>query len=1069
MKSWVKHIVLGIVALVAADTVSAQYYSWGADPTYMQWRKLKGDKIDVIYPDTARTLGYKMMFYARAAQTSIDFGFRHGPMKIPFIIHPENFSSNGMVMWLPKRVEILSSPAVSGYSMPWLKQLAAHEYRHAVQYNNLNRGFVKVFSYILGQQSSTFGLLFMPLWGLEGDATLSETQMSSFGRALQPSFTMHYRAMGNIASAKSFNKWFCGSYREYIPDHYQLGYQITAYANTKYDENIWNNIVRFAVRNPYTIATTYVAMRKFYNTSTTKLFRETFADLNDHWNSLPYQPNTSTQISEKVESGYTKYRYPQYIDHQTILSMYETLDKPNAFVLTNNKSGYRRHVAYTGAVSSRPSEVVGDRVWWTEYRRSLLFAERINSKLCYMDLGEGRTRTINRKNKALYPTAISEHELAWVEYFPNGEYNIVRGNPTDRHQAEYLRVNIPSDIEIHGLAYDNYTRALYFIATDDSGMWLGRVGKNREVEQVTKGAYITLSDLRAKDGVLYFGSIESGKDEAHCYDLRTETEYRISGSTYGSFSPMPGGEVNKTNSQNLFESTLKTMQLDNVVKFDNNIKVAMTTYDRYGYHLAEQKVERTALPKVAYSKLPINLVNPQRKNWGTINLDTVRFIGVDSMVAQAKRVTNNKRSLRDKRYSGPAHLFNIHSWAPVSYDPFSLSEEGALDFNLGATIMSQNLLSTADGFLTWGWNAKEGHVFKGAFRYYGLGVNLSINATYGGSQQLYSAYTYLYDPMTGGHQAVLPGGKEEYARNPITNKQELVLNEVPERGKYYNVGVMASLPLYFQAGYHTRYVQVSAGYNYSNGLVAKVDKLSMDIGKGHVSNIAKIGYKEGVHLLQFGAGFQDQVRMAHKDFLPRWGQVFSANYALNPADENFGHLISVYGKGYFPGVAPHHSLSFAAVYQTSIGGFDHEKALSNLAFHSGRLIPRGFYTTDIENRDYVASSLNYALPVWYPDGGIGSIIHFKRLRLNVGFDYASFKHKQMYTDENMTDIFSRLERHHIISYGGDISVDFNLFRMPAAATTSLTLSIYQPTILTKHKEDRGHRRPFIKVGFGLPF
>ena len=99
-----------MVALVAAHTASAQYYSWGADPTYMQWRKLKGDKIDVIYPDTARNLGYKMMHYAQAVQPSIDFGFRHGPMKIPFVIHPENFSSNGMVMWLPKRVEILSSP-----------------------------------------------------------------------------------------------------------------------------------------------------------------------------------------------------------------------------------------------------------------------------------------------------------------------------------------------------------------------------------------------------------------------------------------------------------------------------------------------------------------------------------------------------------------------------------------------------------------------------------------------------------------------------------------------------------------------------------------------------------------------------------------------------------------------------------------------------------------------------------------------------------------------------------------------------------------------------------------------
>ena len=685
--------------------------------------------------------------------------------------------------------------------------------------------------------------------------------------------------------------------------------------------------------------------------------------MNDYWNSLPYQPNTSTQLSAERTKGYTKFRYPQYLDQDLVLSLCETLDKPDAFVVTDRNTGKSRHIAYTGAVSSRPSEVVGGRVWWTEYRRSLLFAERVNSKLCYMDLERGRTRTLSRMQKVLYPTPISEYELAWVEYLPNGVYNIVRGNPKPRHEEEYLRVEVPSDIEIHGLAYDNYTRALYFIATDDSGMWLGRVGRNREIEHVSRGAYITISDLRAKDGVLYFGSIQSGKDEVHCYDLRTATEYRISASTYGSFSPMP-------------------------VKRDT---VLMTTYNRYGYHIAEQKVVRDTLPKVEYAKLPINLVNPQRKKWNTVNLDTVRFIGADSMLQAAKELGQTKRKgikpLRDKRYNGAAHLFNIHSWAPVSYDPFALSEEGALDFNLGATIMSQNILSTASGYLTWGWNAREGSVFKGAFRYYGLGVNLSINATYGGTQQLYSAYTFLYNPLTDKYQAVLPGGKEEYITNPVTGKEELVLNEEPDLGKYYNIGMMASLPLYFQAGYHTRYVQVSAGYNYSNGLVAKVDRLSVEIGKGSVSNIAKIGYKEGVHLLQFGAGYQDMVRLAHKDFLPRWGQVVSLNYALNPADNNFGHLVSVYGKAYFPGVARHHSLSLAAVYQTSLGGFDRENALSNLAFHSGRLVPRGFYTSEIENRNYVATSINYALPIWYPDLGC-SVIQFKRVRLNLGFDYA---------------------------------------------------------------------------------
>ena len=1029
---------VAIALIVCAREASAQYYSWGADPTYMRWYKLKGDKIDVIYPDTARNIGYRMMYYARAIQPSVGFGYNHGPMKIPFIIHPENFSSNGLVMWLPKRVEILSSPAVSSYSMPWLKQLAAHEYRHAVQYNNINRGVVRVFSYLLGEQSSTIGLLFMPLWALEGDAVLSETSMSSFGRALQPSFTMHYRAMGDFTKEQRNNdKWFCGSYCEHIPDHYHLGYQITAYADTKYNENIWNKIVRYAVRNPYVIATTFVGMKRYYNTSTKNLVKEAIADLNNHWNSLPHQPNTSTRLSGEVKSGYTTYRYPQHIDRNEVLSLYETLDKPEAFVITDKQTGKSRRIAYTGAISSRPSEVLGNRVWWTEYRRSTLFAERINSNLCYMDLERGRTRTVHRKNKVLYATPMNDKRLAWVEYSPNGTYTIKQGfvDKEGRMQYEYKDIVVPNYTEVHGLAYDNHTRKLYFIATDDSGMWIGRAGDNNKVEQITKGAYITISDLRAKDGVLYFGSIQSGKDEVHAYDLRTSTEYRISGSTFGSFSPMPT---------------------------DSN-KVLMTTYDRFGYHIAEQEIRYDTLPKVRYSKLPLNIVNPQRKLWNTINLDTVRFIGVDSMRTLASKANNTAKkrlSLRDKRYSGPAHLFNIHSWAPVSYDPFSLSEEGALDFNLGVTVMSQNLLSTADGFLTWGWNSTEGHVFKGSFRYYGLGLNLSIHATYGGQQQLYSAYTYLYDPIKQDYRLILPGEKEEYVTNPITGKKELVLNEEPRLGKYYNIGMSASLPLYFQAGYHTRFAQFTARYDYSNGLVAKLDNLNINLAGGSVSNLAKIGYKEGLHLLQFGAGFQDQVRLAHKDFLPKWGQVISLNYALNPADNNFSHLISIYGKAYFPGVAKHHSLSIAGVYQTSLGGFNADNALSNLAFHSGRLVPRGFYTSEIDNRNYVATSINYALPVWYPNGGISALIYFKRVRLNLGFDYASFDYKYAIPESTTGDIITKTERRNLYSCGGDISVDFNLFRMPAAATTSLTLSIYQPI---------GKKKPFVTVGFGLPF
>jgi hypothetical protein len=64
------------------------------------------------------------------------------------------------------------------------------------------------------------------LWALEGDAVMNETLMSSYGRGLQPRFSMGYRAWGDQIGRdhkgrvrKNIDRWFCGSYRDYIPDH----------------------------------------------------------------------------------------------------------------------------------------------------------------------------------------------------------------------------------------------------------------------------------------------------------------------------------------------------------------------------------------------------------------------------------------------------------------------------------------------------------------------------------------------------------------------------------------------------------------------------------------------------------------------------------------------------------------------------------------------------------------------------------------------------------------------------------------------------------------------------------
>lgn len=953
-----RHTLLLAALLFTASFARAQYYSWGPDAASLHWRTIRTPDVQVIFPDTASAIARRTLHFIETAHPSIGYGFRHGPLKIPFVMHPENFRSNGLVMWLPKRVEFLTSPAIGSYSMPWYKQLVAHEYRHAVQYNNLNRGVIKGLSYVLGQQGSTVGLLFLPIWLIEGDAVQMETQMSSFGRALQPSFTMEYRAIGDgIRSRRNIDKWFCGSYRTNVPDHYHLGYQIAAYADMRYRENIWDKVAWYSVRNPYMIFTTSIALQKFYKTGVGKLFTETFDGLNYYWNALPAQRNSSRYLSAAPVESYTTYAFPLALDTRRVLSLKTDYDLPTRFVTIDADSGRERAVAYTGSVSTRPAYADG-RVWWTEYRRSKLFEQRVNSQLCYMDLDRGKPKVVHGRRNALYPTP-TDRGLAWVEYSPDGRFAVTGEAGVQRWEA-------PAQTELHGLTWDDRTGRLYFLATDDSGMWLGRIEPDGTAAHLTEGAYVTLSDLTARDGRLYFGSIASGRDEVHCYDLSSGREYRLSTSTYGSFSPSADGAGN----------------------------VLMTTYDAEGYHAARQPID--TLHPVRPSRLPHNIVNPPRRKWPVANLDTVRFTAADSAASAARH--------RARRYSKPLHLFKVHSWMPVAVNPFKLVDEHDIDVQLGVTLVSQNLLSSAESYLSYAWNHAEGSVVKGSLRYNGLGVELEVGGTYGGNQVIYAAGQLQPQP-------------------------------IPD--KYYSLSAGATLPLVFAAGYRTRMLSLAAAWNFSNGLVANVGKLTYDDTTHSFTNLQHIGYREGLHKLTFGIGYSSSVQLAHRDFVTPSGYVLSANYALNPTNDHFSDLVSVYGKLYTPGFAAHNSLTVAATYQTSIGGFKNPAGESFLSYKSARLIPRGFDSNDINSRNYFAASLDYQLPVWYPEGGIGSVLYFKRIRLNLGADYGQF------------DAFNYrkggTETRRIHSYGGDLLFDFNVFRQPASATSTLRLSFYAPS------------------------
>ena len=927
---------------LSVSEADAQYYSWGPSPASVKWNKLNNKSVKLIYPRDFEENARRVMWYLDSVRNHIDFGYRHGTMRTPVVIHTRNMIGNGMAMWAPKRMELLAAPGAS-YSEPWLKQLAIHEYRHNVQFNNLRRSTNRVLTWFLGEQIAFLGNIQFSMTAIEGDAVMAETELSAFGRGLQPSWTMHYRAMGDVGTKNhSGDYWFSGSFRDYVPDHYRLGYQMVRWSYDHFDKFIWDDIARYVARNPQFIFPMDVGIKKLYDITETELFRRTFADLNAHWDSLPRVEDSSERVVTR-ETSYTTYQWPLWLNDTTLVAFKSDFDRYNRIVRVDAATGDEKILAYTGAVSSRPVLSADGVLWWTEYRSSLLWDEKVNSRLCSYDFATGRKAVHHYREQMFYPTLLPDGGMAHVSYDYSGRFSIVQGGS---------RLDFPLDIEITGLARDDVTERLYFIGLDDGGMFLGAVSNDYELritnyERLTTSKHISISDLRAAGGKLYFGSIVSGKDEAHCYDLATGTEYRLSESKFGSFQPSPS---------------------------QDGLRIAQTTYDRHGYHLAVQNAAGAV--EQEQRTLPVDLVNPQWKRWNVPKMD--------SLVYTATEVEKSETELRPKKFRKAFNLFRPHSWLPVNFYPPAAIQEMDITMSLGATVMSQSLLSDATTWLAYGWKPGAGSMLRGGFSYGGLGPVLDVDFTWGGGPQIC------------------------YSDIP----ESLGINLKP----YFSVSTRLSLPMTVSSGYWYSFLSPSAAYFYTNGLlfIPHTGELEGTLTRG-------------VEQVSVGVGYSGQTRMTQKELLPRWGFGAKVAFVTNPTNRDVYNILSASMHAYLPGVVRPHSTTIRLAWHESVGG-----GKSLYMFRMKEVFPRGAMY-DFTPKSWASGSVDYQFPVWYPEAGWPGVIYFKRLRLNVFADYAQWQSIQ---DGKWRPLWS---------YGGDIILDMSPVRIPGTTHVSLKFTVAKPS------------------------
>jgi hypothetical protein len=683
-----------ILLLFVLASLDAQFYEYGQDAGSLKWQQFKTPNYKVIYPEgldsLAGAFANRLEYFYPHLGAPLDHA--HSPM--PVIIHNESAFSNGVFVWAPKRLEIFTNPDPNGYHQDWLSQLALHEGRHAFQIDKLNQGFTKGLSYLGGEQMVGAMAIFLPYWYLEGDAVDAETRLSNTGRGRQPSFEMGLKAqILETGKIYSFSKATMGSYRHYIPNHYELGYLMVRHGRRNYGEKFWIDFQQYAARKPFLLNPTYFSMKKYGFKSKKQFYFQALDAYRQHWmvtaagrSQTPY-----TDWNTKRSRHYTSYTFPHAISGSMVFALKRGIDQIPEFIFLG-KNGEEKRMYRPGFLNSGRVSFSGSHVVWDEFVPDLRWSNRNYSVIRRLEVATGKVKNLGQKTR-YYSPALSKDgsRIAAIEQTADQNYKLILMG-IDGQVLE----SIPSPGK-HFLQHPAWmeTDSALVIAVSEAS------GKSLYSYSTASGTWTRLFEAGFDDisypvvanHRIYFGGTFSGIDNIYCLDLETKESYQLTSARFGAFYPQVSRDE-------------KVLYYSNYSALGNGI-VSMPVEEGLWKPLeqARSHTEQINYRQTAAEKEVID---------GVYDADTTRY--------------------ESRKYRKSLNLFTFHSWLPLYFDylnPELDIDPEHLPVSPGISLISQNRLSTAVSQL--GYEYRDGyHLFHSGIQLKGKYPILNLYFDYGG-------------------------------------------------------------------------------------------------------------------------------------------------------------------------------------------------------------------------------------------------------------------------------------------------------------------------------------------------
>lgn len=589
---------------------------FGGFPPSTRWQQINTDTVRLIYTPGAGSQANRIASLVLRAAADTPFALGGQLRKVNIVLHSRTTLANGYVSLAPFRSEFYLIPGGNVYdfgNISWYESLAIHEYRHVQQYNNFRNGLSRFFYYIFGERGLSLATnASVPDWFYEGDAVHSETALTPQGRGRQPFFLSGYNSLWLEGKHYSWQKLRNGSLKDYVPNHYQLGYLLVNYGYLKYGNDFWEKVTHDASAFRGLFYPFQQAVKRYTGLSYKNFRNEALAYYRSRFDS-------TRLIMLHKDPTVTDYYYPQYLGADSLLYLKTSYRKLPAFYVRQGSKEHRvarRFISGEDWFSQR-----GGQVAYTAYSTHPRWSLVDYSDIVLLDLSSGRQRTLTHKQRYFTP-----------DIAPSGE-RIAAVRITDSLETE-LQVLSTEDgrviQSIRGGADEYYTnprfldenRILAGVRSRDARMSLQAYDLvKKQWSELLPYRFYSISVPYVRGDTVLFTANISENDDLFALTLADGRLYRLTQKQTGTY--FPSARDNRLAYAQFMANGLKLQEQ----ALDNALWIPVSE--------AELNAHATFFPVAG----PRNLLTTPTRQW------------------------------TGQRYSKSTGLFNFHSWSPDYVDP----------------------------------------------------------------------------------------------------------------------------------------------------------------------------------------------------------------------------------------------------------------------------------------------------------------------------------------------------------------------------------------------------------------